>query len=347
MSTKIQWADETLNPVEAYDENGVRGWHCERVSKGCDNCYAETQNVTARFLGTGLPYVRSSRDKVTFNLNEKTLTQPMRWKRGRTIFWHDMDDLFGEWISDDWIDMHAAVVMLTPQHRHIWLTKRPERMRQYFGGAAAGIAIDRMVRWLAAAAKLAPHGMAEDLAQVTNGALDNLILATTAENQEQADKRIPDLLATPAACRMISMEPQLERITLAPEKTPAERVHEVMTAGPSEMFNKRRPGIDWVIQGGESGAGARPFKVDWARYTRDQCEAAGVPYFLKQLGANVQGDAEEFPTAAIRSTGVLFDEDTPAHRIDDFRLSSPHGSDEDEWPEDLRGCRAFPEMVGR
>ncbi len=324
MSTGIAWCDETLNAIETYDQDGTRGWHCERVSRGCDNCYAEGMNRAQRFMGTGLPYVRSSRDKVTFKLNVETLRKPSRWTRRRSevIFWEDMSDLFGEWIPDEWIDLHAAAVMLSPRHRHIWLTKRPERMRAYFGGHGTGVSLDRGIAWLDAVVKLKPEANVDQLAHITNGALDNLILATTIESQKEADRRVPELLATPAAVRMVSIEPQLGpvdiRLWLGCEicRKPL----------PCDCGFNREDGIGWVIQGGESGHNARPFDIQWACDMRDQCAGPGVPYFLKQLGAR--------PTE--RTDGVLTWPELP--------LKSPAGSDPAEWPEDLR-VRQWPAKV--
>jgi hypothetical protein len=102
--------------------------------------------------------------------------------------------------------------------------------------------------------------------------LPNVWLGVSVENQHFADERIPLLLQTPAAVRFISAEPLLERIDVRPYL-------------PSEGYNTL-PGLDWVIVGGESGHGARPFDVAWARSIVKQCQAAGVPVFVKQLGSN-------------------------------------------------------------
>ena len=91
-----------------------------------------------------------------------------------------------------------------------------------------------------------------------------------------ADKRIPWLLETPAAVRFVSYEPALEKIDIL-----ADRISPTMRSE-----NK----IDWVICGGESGPGARPMHPDWARSIRDQCQAAGVPFFFKQWGEWVSVD---------------------------------------------------------
>jgi protein gp37 len=91
----------------------------------------------------------------------------------------------------------------------------------------------------------------------------NLRLGVTAENQEQANKRIPILLQIPAKVRFISVEPML---------------------GPVDITKWFSKGINWVICGGETGSGARPMNPDWAESLRDQCIDAGVPFFFKKSG---------------------------------------------------------------
>lgn len=94
----------------------------------------------------------------------------------------------------------------------------------------------------------------------------NVWLGTTVENQEEADRRIPMLVSVPARVRFLSCEPLLGPVNLTD-------------------FNwDGRPPVDWVIAGGESGPHARPSHPDWFRVLRDQCVAAGVPFFFKQWG---------------------------------------------------------------
>ncbi|MCP4515067.1 MAG: phage Gp37/Gp68 family protein [Delftia sp.] len=92
--------------------------------------------------------------------------------------------------------------------------------------------------------------------------LPSVWLGASAENQETLDERVPHLLRTPAAVRWLSCEPLL---------------------GPLDL----RPWLDrlgWIVVGGESGPGARPMRPEWVRDIRDQCIAAGVPFFFKQWG---------------------------------------------------------------
>jgi hypothetical protein len=119
-------------------------------------------------------------------------------------------------------------------------------------------------------------------------------------------------------------------------------------------LHQGEPRISWVIQGGESGAKARPFDITWARSMRDTCRAAGVAYFLKQLGAKPMMRADsiegrragdhperEWPEGTRFGGGGSFGEEWQGRWV---HLADSHGGDETEWPEDLRGCRAFPEV---
>jgi len=119
-----------------------------------------------------------------------------------------------------------------------------------------------------------PERMAELVPALNNyehGTPNNVWLGVTAENQQRANERIPLLLQTPAAVRFVSIEPMLGPVDLR------------WYLGTGEMLSSHY--LDWVIVGGESGPGARPMHPDWARGVRDQCAAAGVPFFFKQWGS--------------------------------------------------------------
>src|SRR5688572_20003260 len=130
--TKIEWADATLNYV-----NG-----CSLESPGCTNCYAMKQahrfpvrqGLTVKTKG-GMVWTGEVRE------NPRALEQALAWKRGRAIFWNAHGDLFHPKVPDAWIDRQFAAMALTPQHRHMILTKRSARMREYLAdrhGALAG-----------------------------------------------------------------------------------------------------------------------------------------------------------------------------------------------------------------
>lgn len=225
--------------------NPVRG--CSRVSEGCRHCYAE--RVAARFSGPGKPYeglavMKSDGPHWTgkVRLVAAALDLPLRWRKPRRIFVNSMSDLFHKGLTDHEILKVFVTMARARQHTFQILTKQPRRMLEWFLVCA-----DDTVRPLAWAGVPWP--------------LPNVWLGVSVEDQETADERIPLLLQTPAAVRWVSAEPLL---------------------GPIEFPTMLRNWIDWLVVGGESGPGARPMHPDWARGLRDQCVAAGVPFFMKQ-----------------------------------------------------------------
>ena len=153
-------------------------------------------------------------------LSESQLVQPLRWKRPRRIFWNAHGDLFHENVPDEWIDRVFAVCALTPQHTHMILTKRPERMRQYVVGDYS-IWRDRVSMvindWPADQIFCGNEFSADfDVLMADNRPLPNVWLGVSVEDQTRADERIPDLLATPAAVRFLSCEPLLGAVDIRP-----------------------------------------------------------------------------------------------------------------------------------
>ena len=268
--TKIEWTDATWNPVTG----------CAVVSPGCTNCYA------MRLAGTRLRHIASraglTRDSKAgpvwtgeTRLNKAELRKPLRWRRPRRIFVCAHGELFAESVPDDWIDRVFAVMALAPQHTFQLLTKRARQMREYMTAPRVAdrvydIVCDEAMLNRANVTLLVDAGLekyAPPGPRVVLGTwpLRNVWLGVSAEDQTRADERIPDLLATPAAVRWVSAEPLLGPIDFA----------RVMVDGD--------PRLDWIVVGGESGAGARPMHPAWARSIRDQCAEAGVPFFMKQM----------------------------------------------------------------
>lgn len=274
--SKIEWTDATWNPI--------RG--CSRISEGCRHCYAE--GIAARFSGPGLPYEGlakrvngEARWTGKLQLVIDNLHEPLHWRRPRRVFVNSMSDLFHENVPFAWVDQIFAVMALARQHSFQVLTKRADRMRAYFSDTRARQAA------ICRAAK-AIDGMRFDHESDIGGChwwpIKNIWLGASVEDQAAADARIPDLLATPAAVRFLSCEPLLGPVDItAIRRTRAEGFMRPLDG----RFNR----IDWVICGGESGSGAvRPMHPDWARSLRDQCAAAGVPFFFKQWGEWLPGD---------------------------------------------------------
>lgn len=266
-NTSIEWTDATLNPIRARSRfSGKAGWFCERVSEGCKNCYASKMNL---WRGNGAEYAADKRGRVEVYLDEKTLIQPLRWRSPKKIFMCDMTDIFGEWVPDEWIDLMVSVMARTDRHIYQVLTKRPERMRDYLSDTGLTKRLEQLHP---------AYGTEREGWQPVP--LDNLWLGVSVEDQKTADERIPLLLQTPAAVRFVSYEPALGPVNLAPW------IFKEIEIDPSDDNREYPcPSIDWVIAGGESGPGARPAHPDWFRNVRDQCQAAGVPFFFKQWGA--------------------------------------------------------------
>jgi protein gp37 len=277
-NTSIEWtrsadgtAGATWNPIRARNkETGTVGWFCEHASDGCSHCYAEGFNHR---LGTGLPYVRQNRDLVEIFLDQKTLLKPLTWRRPRNIFPCSMTDLFGEFVPDEMRDSVFAVAALASQHTYQILTKRPAEAKRYMLAWPDGSA--RFHHVAAAAYKIDPALPRVGIEDAwcwrlqERWPLPNIHLGVSIESRRHLG-RLDDLRATPAAVRWASFEPLLEYL------------------GQIDLT-----GIDWIVVGGESGPNARPMHPDWARSLRDQCVAAGVPFFFKQWGEWAPSTPEE------------------------------------------------------
>lgn len=260
-NSSIEWCDDTWNPVSG----------CTKVSAGCDNCYAET--FAERWRGTSGHYFEHGFD---VQLRPDKLTLPLRWRKPRRIFVNSMSDLFHDSVPDEYIAKVFAVMAAAPQHTFQVLTKRHARMRSLLSSkefeAAVFLAHD--------------EGCFDGYFGYSKLPLPNVWLGISAENQQWADIRIPELLDTPAAVRWVSAEPLLGPIDLD------------NCGGYQAVTPKPFPGLTylkWVVVGGESGPKARPMHPDWARSLRDQCQEAGVPFLFKQWGEYAPGRIIESP----------------------------------------------------
>lgn len=274
----IEWTEATWNPL--------RG--CSRVSAGCQHCYAE--RVAARFSGPGQPYEGLIHPSTrgwngTVRLVPEMLDQPLRWKRPRRIFVNSMSDLFHESVSDNTIAAIFAVMACAPQHTFQVLTKRPARARQWFATMMADNQAAKMHESLKGA--MGYHHPRRPAVNPGPWPLPNVWLGVSVENQAAADERIPLLLECPTATRWLSCEPLLGRVDLCESLGMWWNATMQCFESTGVEFNRHRDGgyrIGWVVAGGESGADARPMHPDWTRALRDQCAAAGVPFFFKQWG---------------------------------------------------------------
>lgn len=221
MSTKIEWTDETWNPVTG----------CAKVSPGCKHCYAHT--FAERFRGTVMPSGREHPFYSGFDpkLRPERLDQPFGWRRSKMVFVNSMSDLFGEFVPDDYVERVFQVMRKTKQHTYQVLTKRASRLREW----------SSQQQWIRNAS--------------------NIWLGVSVEDRKYGLPRVELLRESNSAIKFLSIEPLLE-----------------------DLGRVDLNGIDWVIVGGESGPHARPMEQLWVRGIRDQCLAAGVPFFFKQWG---------------------------------------------------------------
>ena len=339
--SSIEWTDATWNPSRARNRVTHKvGWICVHVSAGCENCYSEDMNA---WRGNGEPFTPSGLRDVDVFLDETMLMVPLRWRTPRKVFVCSMTDLFGEWVPDDWIDRIFAVMALTctrssdgtGRHTFQVLTKRPQRMLDYMRAAEGRV-------WRAQeelAYRLDDESPPKDLPFVPDRfwrwPLEGVWLGVSVENQATADERIPLLLQTPAAVRFLSVEPLLGPMDLTPWLGGFTKFTD--SDGYRYTHDHAQP-IGWVIVGGESGPGARPCDLAWIRSVVAQAKAAGVPCFVKQLGArpfiaSVRDEMHAHPRT--------FDADLVPGAGAYLRLRDRKGGDPAEWPEDLR-VREFP-----
>jgi protein gp37 len=295
-NTHIQWTDATWNVVTG----------CTKVSEGCRHCYIERTppfRVQGRRFtgprGAGAPGATTG-----VLLHPDRLDWPLRWRRPRRVFVNSLSDLFETSVPDAFIAKVFQIMGAARWHTFQVLTKRPGRMASL---------VPRLPDLLSASdlAPVAPR------ASVTSWPLANVWLGTSVEDQQAANRRVPTLLATPAAARFLSCEPLLGPIDLGLAVCDGVAAYghglsriTVHTAGCCTTAVGK---LDWLIAGGESGPGARPMHLDWARDLLAQCTAAGVAPFVKQLGATWA-----------RQHGA-----------------DPNGGDWDHWPKDLR-VRHYP-----
>jgi protein gp37 len=207
-------------------------------------------------------------------VHEDRMGEWKRWRRPSTVALCFMGDAFamagGGYRWDNALGRLLGAVSETPQHRFLLLTKRPGLAREWVKRTSFYPGGDRSQRPVL-------------------GFPPNLWLGVSCEDQASADERIPILIDTPAAHRWVSIEPQIGPVDLSAYLgclhggacgCDGPGNDGTVCEGCDEAYPQ---GLDWVVQGCESGPGRRPFDVACARSVRDQCKAAGVPYFLKQM----------------------------------------------------------------
>ena len=360
--TKIGWTDSTFNCW--------RG--CTKVSEGCAHCYAESDShrnpaVLGRWGPNGTRVVAAwSKWKEVVKWEEEARDAGIR----RRVFCASLADVFEQWDGSmvdskgdriEWSESRGfsscpekegvgvgrwatmddvrlrlfRLIMLTPHLDWLLVTKRPEHVMETLGRLATlcrpGEVCDYLNCWLKGSP---PH---------------NVWMITTAEDQANADIRIPELLKIPAVVRGVSYEPALGPVDWSRWMSGLD----VSRDDNGDDLGSASGGsdLDWIIVGGESGARdkARPFDLAWARDTIRQCSKAGTACFVKQMGTNpieVEGcgiTPNSIPDAVMDyhlATGGSEPEDI----IHPVKFSDRKGGDPAEWPEDLR-VQEFPRSV--
>jgi protein gp37 len=263
----IEWTDATWNPTTG----------CDRISPGCDHCYALDQAAKLKvwlrkhdlYQVDGDP--RTSGPGFGLQLHPTRLDIPRRWRKPRRVFVDSMSDLFHKLVPDAFIFEVFDVMAACPQHTFQVLTKRPKRMR------------DTVAAYYA------------QRPDPDEAPLANVWLGVSIESRAYAWRA--DLLRqTPAAVRFVSAEP-----LLGPLVPIARTVDGYLWESAGHELGELNddPGlslalIDWLIVGGESGPSCRPVDPEWVRSLRDACLAQGghlgpelgwrTAFFFKQWG---------------------------------------------------------------
>lgn len=259
----IEWTDASWNPT----------YGCTKVSPACRNCYIVT---TPPYRIRGKRF--DAHGRIPIEMMPERLDLPLTWHEPKRIFVDSLSDLFHEDVGTSFIAAVYASMALASWHTFQMLTKRPDRRRELlsspsFREEVCAIANTRRLS-LGTDKGYAGHGL--EPMTWDRWPLPNVWEGVTVENQRYADERIPILLDTPSAVRFLSCEPLLGPIMLG-------------AAGPTWLYKRERAhdtaSIDWVIAGGESGS------LEWIRSLRDQCNAAGVAFVLKQWGGRTSKSA--------------------------------------------------------
>lgn len=277
-NTGIQWTDATAN----------FWWGCFKVSAGCKHCYAETLSNRYGKKIWGSP---SSTER---ELKKAIWTDLPKWNREakeagqrRRVFVQSMADFFEDHPQvTEWRQDALALMQECRSLDFQVLTKRPENVVEMIETSRS-------------------HSFSD--AEMWFSAFPHVQIGTSIENQETADERIPHLLRIPAKVRFLSAEPLLGEVEINKQSGTLD-----------EVFALGDFGVNWVIVGGESGHGARPFDLAWACSLVAQCKAANVPVFVKQMGSN------------------------PVNVPSGYKITGK-GGDWNEWPEGLR-IREFPAL---
>ena len=255
--SKIEWTKRTWNPVAG----------CSKCSPGCLNCYAERMAKRQVAMGcarggdntaTWIAYsdaINPDTGKWSGDvaLRYDQLDKPLHWPKPCKIFVCSMSDLFHPKVPFGFIADLYEVTAKAPQHTYQILTKRISGAREFYK--------DRVFK--------TPK---------------NLWLGVTVCTQAEAGEKIPILLQIPAAVRFVSIEPMLEWIDISKYLLPTSL---------SIDGHCWKPRPVWIIVGCESGPKRRPCKIEWVQSIVEQCKAANVKIFVKQI--NIDSKVVKMP----------------------------------------------------
>jgi protein gp37 len=251
--TKIEWADKVWNPVTG----------CTKVTAGCQNCYAE------RF-STRLKHMEQSKVKYRNGfqptVHHHELYVPYKWKKPSRIFVCSMGDLFHDDIPSLFISAVVKTIIENPRHEFLLLTKRPERMKEFF------------------------CSYLPSLIGQTSDTIYNMWLGVSIENQETANRRLPFLADIPAHRRFISAEPLLSAISLQ-----GFDIHSLVTKGRSLSDL-----IHLLIIGAETGPRARISPLCNIIDLAMDGDFLQIPTMVKNIGKQNDGTKLEL----IKNTGI-------------------------------------------
>lgn len=323
--TSIEWCDFSINPIRVRDvKTGAIGHYCEKISPGCAHCYASQLQSRFKMKPFDAQRALMAKGRLQVFLDRSKLHDVVSRREPTVWFWEDMSDLFGAWVKPAWLDACFATMALTPHHTHLLLTKRPGRAAEYLTKRTMNyIRREGDKLW-----------GSSDPKPVATWPLPNVRIGTSIENQETADLRLPALFSIPARPMhgyFLSVEPQLGPITLkwaactCPDKAVGFKTGH--RGNPTCFVPRLHQLLDKVIDGGESGPGARPFNLNWPRSLKRQCEELFVPLFVKQLGA--------YPTWTQIGTKA-YDELKRKPKPVRLVLHTKKGNDMAEFPDDIR-----------
>jgi len=258
MPTKIEWCDETVSPLRVRGGKiWKHGYHCEKSSPGCLNCYAEKMNI---MRGTGRRYVTSDTNP-DYYIDLKAFDKLPKTVRKR-VFVQDMSDLFLPGVPRAMIQdviFECEKRGYGSGHTFLFLTKHIKEMADIF--------------------------------QFTNSEPHPYIYpGVTVCNQKEADEKIPILLQIPAAKRFVSFEPALEDVDFT-GLPPWWGTNQERLDGP--IVDWIIVGCESLGRG-KAGRGGT---VEIVRSVVRQCADANVPCFVKQISIDgrVSKNMDEWP----------------------------------------------------